>query len=214
MSLPSMSSLPAFLRPATKRSTSSCTSSITKRIRYSMGPRWSLKSLNTSPDSLPPKPAPLIWLMAGIVFCATAAHAIDPNRAMSQYVRDRWGTEQGLPRGPVYAIAQTRDGYLWIGTEAGLIRFDGWNFRLIQDDSGTFATTGVLGLVADNDGGLWVRLRGLIVLRYRHGVFENPLANSESYSNISAMSRANHGGVLVAKMEEGAYEYRNGGFTI
>jgi len=35
------------------------------------------------------------------------------------------GAEQGFPGGPVYAIAQTPDGYLWIGAERGLIRFDG-----------------------------------------------------------------------------------------
>jgi ligand-binding sensor domain-containing protein len=133
---------------------------------------------------------------------------------MSQYIRDRWGAEQGLPRGPIYAITQTSDGYLWIGTEAGLVRFDGWNFRLIQDDSGAFATTGVVGLVADVDGSLWLRLRGLTILRYRHGVFENPLISPEPYSNISAMSRANGGGPLFAKMEEGAFEYRSGGFKV
>jgi ligand-binding sensor domain-containing protein len=79
------------------------------------------------------------------------AFAIDPNRAMSQYVRERWGTEEGFPKGPVYVITQTTDGYLWIGTEAGLVRFDGWNFRLIKDDSGAFTITGVLGLTTDKD---------------------------------------------------------------
>ena len=54
---------------------------------------------------------------------------------MSQYVRDHFGAEQGFPRGPVYAITQTADGYLWIGTEAGLVRFDGWTFSLTKDKS-------------------------------------------------------------------------------
>ena len=85
-------------------------------------------------------------------FLIPAAYAIDPSRAMSQYVRDRWGSEQGFPPGPVYAIAQTPDGYLWIGTGAGLVRFDGWEFRLIKDESGAFTITSVLGLAADNDG--------------------------------------------------------------
>jgi ligand-binding sensor domain-containing protein len=61
---------------------------------------------------------------------------------MSQYIHDRWGTERGFPRGPVYAITQTADGYLWIGTEAGLVRFDGQNFRLVQDDSASFTLRG------------------------------------------------------------------------
>src|SRR3984957_20505584 len=96
----------------------------------------------------------LAW--AGLAaFFAADSWAIDPNRAMSQYVRDRWGTEQGFPRGSVYAIAQTPDGYLWIGSEAGLVRFDGTNFRVMRDPTGSFIFTSVLGLAADKDGNLW-----------------------------------------------------------
>ena len=153
------------------------------------------------------------------VFCAAVmllntAYAIDPNRAMSQYVHDRWGAEQGFPRGPVYSITQAADGYLWIGTEAGLVRFDGWNFRLVKDDSGAYTIASVLGLEADKDGSLWLRMQDLTVLRYRNGVFENPLSKPEPYSNISAMSRANQGELLVAKMEEGAFSFRGGEFQM
>src|SRR5690242_7912235 len=94
-----------------------------------MKPRSSLRSSNSVRS---------IWLACAVALLAGAAYGIDPDRAMSQYVRDRWGTDRGFPQGPVYAIAQTADGYLWIGTEAGLIRFDGWNFRLIKDDTGAF----------------------------------------------------------------------------
>jgi hypothetical protein len=47
---------------------------------------------------------------------APTAYALAPDRAMSQYVRERFGPERGFPSGPVYAICQTGDGYLWIGT--------------------------------------------------------------------------------------------------
>ena len=68
---------------------------------------------------------------------------------MSQYVHERWGTEQGFPRGPVYAIAQSSDGYLWIGTRAGLVRFDGLNFRLVRDAPELLNNDNVLGLTPD-----------------------------------------------------------------
>ncbi len=153
------------------------------------------------------------------MFCAGAlliqtAYAVDPSRAMSQYIRDRWGREQGFPAGPVYAIAQTPDGYLWIGTGAGLVRFDGWEFRLIKDDSGVFTITSVLGLAADNDGYLWMKLRDLTVLRYRDGVFENPSFGSDRSQYISAMGHANRGELLIAKMEDGAFTYRQGAFQM
>ncbi len=141
-------------------------------------------------------------------------YAIDPNRAMSQYIHDRWGTEQGFPRGPVYAITQTADGYLWIGAEEGLIRFDGFNFRLIEDTSGTFQITNVLGLTPDDDGSLWVRLQDLTVLRYRNGVFDNPTPKSELNANITAMSKARDGKLLVSRMEEGAFAYQSGAFRM
>ena len=65
-----------------------------------------------------------------MVCFANSAHALDPNRLISQYMGEYWGSEKGFTGGPVTAITQTTDGYLWIGTEKGLIRFDGLNFRL------------------------------------------------------------------------------------
>src|SRR5918997_4228723 len=92
--------------------------------RCKMAPRWSSRNLNTSPDRNTSCRWPFRWLLVGLaVVCfAGTAQALDPNRAMSDYVRDRWGTQQGFPGGPVYAITQTADGYLWIGTEKGLVR--------------------------------------------------------------------------------------------
>jgi len=70
------------------------------------------------------------WALIGIVLAClvTDARALDPNRLPSQYVRGQWTTETGFPGGAVNGIAQTADGYLWIGTDRGLIRFDGFNF--------------------------------------------------------------------------------------
>jgi ligand-binding sensor domain-containing protein/signal transduction histidine kinase len=138
----------------------------------------------------------LAWAGLAVLF-ADDSWAIDPNRAMSQYVRDHWGTEQGFPRGSVYAIAQTADGYLWIGSEVGLIRFDGTNFRVMRDPSGSVIFTIVLGLVADKDGSLWVRLRDMTLIRYRDGRFENPFGGVEPPLNTSAMALANNGELMV-----------------
>ena len=153
--------------------------------------------------------AGLAALVAGVVPIETA-YAIDPNRAMSQYVRDRWGTDQGFPRGPVYAITQTADGYLWIGTEAGLVRFDGWSFRLVKDDSKAFTITSVLGLTPDNENCLWVQLQDLNVLRYCNGIFASPASGSKTYTPVSAMSRTPHGDILLWTMGNGLFSFREG----
>jgi signal transduction histidine kinase/ligand-binding sensor domain-containing protein len=152
------------------------------------------------------------WLLIGLAaFFGNVANAIDPDRAMSQYIRTRWGTEQGFPRGPVYAIAQTADGYLWIGADAGLIRFDGLNFRLVQDEPASFTITNVLGLTPDNEGNLWVRLQGSTMLRYRGGLFDDPVSSSgPPYTRITAMCQTNQGALLFSKMQQGAATYRQG----
>ncbi len=167
-----------------------------------------MRSSNSARDA----PSRRNWLLCVCVFVnlfAGQAYAIDSTRAMSQYVRDRWGSEQGFPKGPVYAITQTPDGYLWIGTDAGLVRFDGWTFRLVPDDSGAALTTGVLGLTPDHEGCLWLRLRDLTLVRYCGTTFEHR-SSDDLYSYISAMNQGNGGEVLVSKMEAGALAFRGG----
>src|SRR3954447_6517679 len=132
---------------------------------------------------------------------APRANAIDPHRALSQYVRDQWGQEQGFPRGSVYAMAQTPDGYLWIGSQAGLVRFDGLHFTVVRDPSGAVSFTSVVGLASDNDGSLWIRLRDMTLIRYRNGIFENPATVREPLANITAIARTNRGELLVARMQ-------------
>ena len=56
------------------------------------------------------------------------AHALDPTRRISQYGHTAWRIQDGFLGASPNAIAQTADGYLWIGTEAGLVRFDGVRF--------------------------------------------------------------------------------------
>jgi ligand-binding sensor domain-containing protein len=129
---------------------------------------------------------------------------------MSQYICDRWGAEQGLPLGSVYAITQTSDGYLWIGTEAGLLRFDGIQFRQIHNRPGTYPSTSVLSMSPDRDGSLWLRLQDMTLLRYRNGSVEDPFYQSRAIGNITAISHTNQGELLAARMQFGAFTYRGG----
>jgi ligand-binding sensor domain-containing protein len=119
------------------------------------------------------------WLFAGIagVLLANAACALDTSKDMSQYVHDDWEANRGFVGGSVFAICQSQDGYLWIGTERGLVRFDGLSFTLIQRPiSGSPPIGPVRGLVADLEGNMWVRLDGPHLLLYRYGKFEDAIA--------------------------------------
>ena len=56
------------------------------------------------------------------------AVALDPSLQPSQYILDQWQFAEGLPQNGAVTIARTPDGYLWIGTQEGLARFDGVRF--------------------------------------------------------------------------------------
>jgi ligand-binding sensor domain-containing protein/signal transduction histidine kinase len=147
------------------------------------------------------------------VCLAYAAHAIDPNRIMSQYLREHWGSERGFTGGSVTAIAQTTDGYLWIGTEKGLIRFDGLNFRLFQQASPTAFPIGpVQGLIADAQGNLWILLQSTKIVRYHDGKFEP--GRDEAEVGITSVSKRGDGTVLFSSLALGALTYHDGKFEI
>src|SRR5882672_3399738 len=100
---------------------------------------------------------------------ATPAHALDPRRSNTQFTHTAWSAKDGIP-GPVRAIAQSGDGYLWLGTEAGLYRFDGLRF-VPYDPSRSEHPHGpaVLSLLAARDGSLWMGFGSGGIGRLRDG---------------------------------------------
>ena len=95
--------------------------------------------------------------------------ALDPNRAITQYVIDVWNRDKGLPDSFITRIAQTPDGYLWIATYSGLVRFDGVRFKSFDSTvSAEIPTAQYNALLLSRDGTLWIffasnRLRALVV---------------------------------------------------
>ena len=99
---------------------------------------------------------------ASVVVAALLLHpretaALDTQKSIGQYVHRSWQRDDGLPQNSVYAIAQTDDGYLWVGTQEGLGRFDGVRFTVF-DTSNTPGLPGnlVAALLTDRHGALWV----------------------------------------------------------
>jgi signal transduction histidine kinase/ligand-binding sensor domain-containing protein len=147
-------------------------------------------------------------------FLLQPAHAMDPNRDVSQYIHDEWGSEQGFPGGPVNAITQTPDGYLWIGTEKGLVRYDGVVFRVVPTTvPGQPPIRSVLGLTADASGSLWVRAAGPTLRRYRDGAF-SALTSDSSLPDalVTATARGRDGRLLLSSLGSGAFRESGGRF--
>lgn len=98
-----------------------------------------------------------VWGSVGVILLATPAFGLDPERQISQYGHTAWRTRDGVFAGSPHAITQTTDGYLWIGTEAGLVRFDGASFVPWVPPKGTSLPSPVIiSLLAGRDGSLWI----------------------------------------------------------
>ena len=92
----------------------------------------------------------------------------------SRYLHDVWTTENGLPQNDVTQLIQTRDGYLWLGTNGGLVRFDGVRFTIF--DSGNtpeLRSNRILALAEDRDGTLWIGTQNGGLTSYSQGRFRN-----------------------------------------
>jgi ligand-binding sensor domain-containing protein/signal transduction histidine kinase len=144
----------------------------------------------------------------------TPASALSGNRALAQYVHTSWGADRGYAGGTVYAIAQSPDGYLWLGTEHGLVRFDGSEFALIKLPLPDRSSLGaVRGLVEDADGNLWIHLDGPRLVRYRDGSFEDAVQKFHIHDAFfTAMSRNDAGNLLLWGPGNQSLRFQNGSF--
>src|SRR4051794_1601051 len=85
------------------------------------------------------------------------AAALDPDRPFRQYALLKWQSDSGLPQNSVLSIAQTPDGFLWLGTEEGLARFDGLAFRVFDTrNTPELHSQEISALLADREGRLWI----------------------------------------------------------
>lgn len=116
-------------------------------------------------------------MVIGVCFTSLRAYALDPTRELTQFRHTSWTSAQGMP-GYISSIAQTPDGYLWLGTASGLYRFDGIRAELFnQQPPGGY----VASLAVSSTGELWVgSTKGLS--RLSHGVL-TPVAGLSSFSS-------------------------------
>src|SRR6266545_2044497 len=99
--------------------------------------------------------------VAAALLLAAPALALDPGRPLARYSLGAWSVDRGLPDSAVFAIVQTRDGYLWVGTTEGLARFDGLRF-VVFDKANTPAIrhNQIQALFEDDAGALWIGTYG------------------------------------------------------
>jgi ligand-binding sensor domain-containing protein/signal transduction histidine kinase len=100
------------------------------------------------------------------------ALALDPHRSLDHYGHQVWRTDSGLPQNTVHAVLQTHDGYLWLGTDGGLVRFDGMDLVTFDaENTPEFKSDTIYDLLEDESGSLWISTAAGL-LRFRGGAFE------------------------------------------
>jgi len=172
-----------------------------------------LRSLNTFRENGFRKRWLLKCAIAGLAALSfvVSASALDPNRAVSQYLYNSWGIGKGWPGGSITAVAQTSDGYLWIGTDKGLVRFDGLNFHQFERAYPDPIRIGpVRTLLVDASDNLWILVQNTQVFRYHNGNFE--LIRGETENGTTAMARGTSGAVLLSSLAEGTLTYSDNRF--
>jgi ligand-binding sensor domain-containing protein len=104
-----------------------------------------------------PMKASAVLLLSVVALLPSPSQATEIEPPLSDYLVTSWLDREGVPIGTVYAIDQDRMGYLWLGTDGGLIRFDGFRFRSAETVlRGTLPRTAAVSLRSTADGSLWV----------------------------------------------------------
>ena len=158
--------------------------------------------------------APLCFFLLGcltVCKCQQPAPKNPPPSAEWNYTIRSWQSQDGLPEDTVQAFAQTPDGYLWVGTSGGLLRFDGARFRLFaHENTPAFGENSVFSLLASRDGRLWIGTDGSGLIELRDGIFTAyPAEIAQSAGFVRALAE-DHNGLLWVATDDGLFWVKDG----
>jgi diguanylate cyclase (GGDEF)-like protein len=150
-------------------------------------------------------------ILAILCVLGRRASALDPQKSIAQYAHEVWNTKNGLPEADVMAILQTKNGFLWVGTEEGLARFDGSHFVVLDRKTTPLPNNRIQALAETSDGSLWIGTEnGLMRLKDRKFTNYNTRDGLPS-NNIRALW-AEPGGALWVTTIAGVRTWQGHGF--
>ncbi len=147
--------------------------------------------------------------------CIVPALAHDSAGNIGGYSHNLWQTDDGLPSNSIQAVTQTRDGYLWLGTKAGLVRFDGVRFAVFDKlNTKEILSNDILDLYEDRDGNLWVGTTGGGLNRLRDGKFTSyTTRDGLSQDFVRSIYEDGDGSLWIANYGGGVNRFKDGRFT-
>ncbi len=152
----------------------------------------------------------MAWLAA-----APSASALEPGKALSQFHHRVWQTEDGLPQNSMLALAQTPDGYLWVGTLEGLARFDGVRFTVFDPmNTPALVDRSITALAVDRSGALWINTnQGLAGMR-EGTFFPVVLPTNVIAREVHRLLAARDGSLWIATFGSGLVRMTEGRFQV
>lgn len=140
-----------------------------------------------------------VILSISLLLQINMSFALDPRKPIEFYRHNIWTAEEALPMNTVISIAQTPDGYIWLGTEMGLARFDGIDFDVFShENTPALLNNLILSLEVDNEGTLWIGTRGGGITRLSRGTFDSLTTENGLLSNeIWALLKTGDGAIWI-----------------
>jgi len=155
-----------------------------------------------------------LFLAAVLLVAAAPALALDPQRAVTQYAARTWHAGAEVPPAAIQAIAQTPDGYLWLGTMQGLVRFDGVRSTVFDRKNSGLPHDNVWSLHVDRAGRLWVGTDGGGLALWDHGVRETfSTASGLGSAEVRPVLQTKDGALWVGTRGGGVDRYADGRWT-
>ena len=151
-------------------------------------------------------------LLLFALLAALPCKPLDSSKSLTQYAHRIWGQEQGLFQPTIYSIFQTHDGFLWLGTQDSLIRFDGVRFREFEGPGSiAFHDTLIRALAEDNQGTLWVGSvgAGLGKINPEGTLTRFTRSNGFGSDSVFCLDSASNGGMWVCT-NQGLARYAGG----
>ncbi len=153
-----------------------------------------------------------ILLFFVIILSATAqdktSHQFDPEKKITQYIIDSWDNQDGLPSNGLLYITQASDGYIWISSFNGLIRFDGARFTLFNTKNIPFLKNNIFeDLAEDRDGTLWIGTQGNGLVSCKHQSFTPHFPDSADVPFIKKPFVDRDNVIWFGTQQHGVYRY-------
>ena len=165
------------------------------------------------------------WVLLAVMQMAGGLHtsqaqehllpSLDPTKQITQYVHDVWQKKDGLPHPHIRAIIQTPDGYLWLATSGGLVRFDGVQFTpFTTENTPALPDNDLHHLRVTSDSSLWIGSNGGGLIRYKHHQFRTYTTTDGLASNrIQALFVDRKGTLWIAAGSEGLHRFQDETFS-